>query len=297
MSKNLKRVCLVGGCLVGCGLMLAIIGLVFGGSTSISYGNGEWYVPDKENWSSFVTIGSHAGGYDKGESIETGHVSLDAFQELDIDLRAVEVNVIQGEDYGIDLKYRSVNKVTYEVENGVLSVKQERKEQLPINEPDGIVTIYMPQGTQLKSVHMDTGVGDVFIADQIIERLDLRVGMGDVNLESLTIQKLDIQGGMGSIETTDLISYDTKVSVGMGEVAIQGALEGDVTIEGGMGSLSLTTSKPFDDYNYILEKGMGVISINGKEYSILENVREDNGADYTIRINGGMGEIDIHTAE
>lgn len=312
MRRNVKIICMVGGCLVGCGVVLSLLGLAFGAKTSVTYSNGAWHVGNgglgisyglDNSYDAMGNIGQTAwsegnNSRRSGEKVNSGLVALEAFEKIDIELNAIELDIIPSEAFGIELNYQSPEKVTYKVENNKLTVKQaSRNYARSINGSEGQITVYIPSDIQLEEVVIDNGMGDAYIQNREIDVLEFNVGMGEVELENVTVQDLDLDGGMGDVVTKGLTSYKTNISVGMGEVDIEGSLEGNVTIDGGMGSVKLTTSRPFGYYNYVLEKGMGVITINNQEYSILENVRKDNDADYTIKVRGGMGEIEVNTAE
>lgn len=301
MRRSTKTLGILAVCLIGFGVVLAMLGLVFGAKTSIIYTNGNWQLSDDGFNLSFAgfNLGNRVQ-ISQYERVDTGFVRLDQFEKLDLSLRAVELKIVEGNGYGIALDYRSPEPIKYSVHNGKLTMTQKDYSLLKVantNQNEGSVIIYVPKDTVLKDVKVTCGMGDFEIADRIIDKMSINVGMGAVELKGITINDLTIEGGMGSIEAKDLTSFNTVVKVGMGSVDLEGDLDGDVRVDGGMGSVNLTTKKSLNSYNYVIDKGLGVISINNEEYNILENVRKDYGASRTIKINGGLGMIEINTAD
>ena len=292
MSRRLKKMCKLGVlCIVG-GVVLVGIGGMLGAKIPVNYQSGNI----KINGHEINRLNNSVKVVGSLEEVTTGVTALDAFDEVEINLRAVDIQIIESDGYGIELNYRSLYPISYEVRGGSLFIKQSG-DRSNINEKEGTATIYIPKDISLKKLKVDNGMGDVEIAKRSIDKFDLDMGMGDIKLEDVVVNDLDIDGGMGDIRGNNLTSYNTEISVGMGKVDLEGDLDGDVVVEGGMGSINLETTKPYAYYNYILEKGMGAIKLNGDTYNTMENVRKDNGAQYTIRVNGGMGKIEINTMD
>lgn len=297
MKKPIGMMCLVGGCLVVCGLVLSLIAFICGAQTHITYSNGEIVLNDTGFSIGFIGD-DHDWNYGNYEAVDTGIEQVDAFQNIDIDINTLEIKVVEGNDYAIELDYKSPQKVTYEVRGNTLYVEQDDSiKRTNIDGSEGSVTVYVDEKTDLDNAVIFNGLGGAEINDMQIGKLKTSVGMGIVELNNVVVQELDIEGGMGDINSSDLVSYETYVSVGMGSVDLEGAFKGDVTIEGGMGSIILTTTEAYEMYNYKLEKGMGIITLNSNDMNVFKDVNEDNGAAYTIDIEGGMGEIAVYTGK
>ena len=80
--------------------------------------------------------------------------------------------------------------------------------------------------------------------------------------------------------------------MGVGKVEFNGDLMGNNEIDAGMGKLELRLARSEKEYKFILNKGLGGLSLNGRGLGSEELIGD--GED-VVKISGGVGAIEITT--
>ena len=96
------------------------------------------------------------------------------------------------------------------------------------------------------------------------EKTELDNGMGKMTVLDSTLGETDIDNGMGKIKLTNCVLHDSDIDNGMGEI--------DLNISG-------------DGEDYRISGDHGDVDIKGRTGS--------SGAKYKIKIDNGLGDIDI----
>lgn len=308
MKMNPNKMVKLASSMIVVGIGLSILAIVCGAKTNIGIINGE------------IVLSNPFEAYEKTkqilvEEIQDGEVievvsdtktsemihkqeALNNVKALDISVDAMDVNILLGDTYGIDVTYRKDIKVNYKMDGKTLVVEQEDHinwNQFDMGYKRGTVNIYIPKESQLDYVDIEMGMGSNEIKDVQIKELNLECGLGEAVLKNVAVDKAYIEGGLGSIRARELVSQDLEITMGMGSVDIMGDLKNRVNIEGGMGELKLITTGQESDYNYKIIKGMGTVTINDERYTSLEDIKINNGAPHNIYIEGGMGTISVKT--
>lgn len=308
MKMNPNKMVKLASSMIVVGIGLSILAIVCGAKTNIGIINGE------------IVLSNPFEAYEKTkqilvEEIQDGEVievvsdtntsemihkqeALNNIKALNISVDAMDVNILLGDTYGIDVTYRKDIKVNYKMDGKTLVVEQEDHinwNQFDMGYKRGTVNIYIPKESQLDYVDIEMGMGSNEIKDVQIKELNLECGLGEAVLKNVAVDKAYIEGGLGSIRARELVSQDLEITMGMGSVDIMGDLKNRVNIEGGMGELKLITTGQESDYNYKIIKGMGTVTINDERYTSLEDIKINNGAPHNIYIEGGMGTISVKT--
>ena len=110
---------------------------------------------------------------------------------LRMEINAADVKLEQGDAFHVE---SNLKQLTVSVQNGVLTVRQKNK--VGVNYTDGMLTLYVPEGTVFESVSIDTGAGRLTAKELRTERLELSLGAGAVEIGYLeTTKETDIEGG------------------------------------------------------------------------------------------------------
>ena len=131
-----------------------------------------------------------------------------------------------------------------------------------MNNKSARLTIRMPQEQIVERMKLDVGVGDFSTQDGILrcEELEIDCGVGDCDVQADIRKRLELDGGVG-----------------------------DVTLE------LVGTEKDFD---YDVDNGVGDVTIGALNVSMFDDERKiDNGADKEIRIDCGVGDVDVRFCE
>ena len=117
------------------------------------------------------------------------------------------------------------------------------------------------------------------------------MGAGNVHFECLNAcSDADIKGGAGQITVASGTLNDLTLEMGAGKLDLRVTLLGDCDLKFGVGESNLTLIGCKDDYKVDIEKGLGSISVDGKDIFDFDN--SANGQN-NIKVEGGIGAINI----
>lgn len=287
------KLAIVSAGMIAVGFGLCIASYFGGASTSVNWSNGHvdlvgaWRDANVEVINGIVS--------DNKVRIQE---DISKVKEIRIEVDTMDVNILSGSQYGIDIIYNENTDFEYELSGKTLVITQEDFSNWKNHNNysnKGVVNIYVPKGEKVDYTEISVGMGQTQISDVQIGELNLDCGMGEVKLSDIIADYAYVEGGMGSINGKGVSIDELQIGMGMGSVDIEGDLRGLVEISGGMGELKLTTVGLESEYNYNISKGMGSISLNGRTYNGLEDVEINNNASNNIIIEGGMGSIRVKT--
>lgn len=206
--------------------------------------------------------------------------TTDPADQVEISLRYDELilRAYDGDSMKIEVNNDKAGNVRVEYEKGELEIRSTSKAN------NRSVTVFYPKNAGFDKMEINVNAGTVEICDDLsVQELEVTVGAGTLeNTGSLNTQKADIEVGTGSVE-------------------IVGLTAGEINGECGLGSMSMELAGRGSDYNYKLECGLGVITIDGEDFTSLATEKKINnpGASGTIELECGMGSIcmDFEDAE
>ena len=160
---------------------------------------------------------------------------------------------------------------------------------------DAVLTLYIPTGTVFDHINLTTGAGRLTIDILSAATLDFELGAGEVIIGSLIATKsADIEGGAGQITVSDGAIKNLDLEMGVGQLNLTTALTGECRLESGVGETNITLIGNKDDYKLELKKGLGSISVDGKDVSYYGS--GGNGTN-KVEIHGGVGAINVNFKE
>ncbi len=231
---------------------------------------------------------------------------IEPFENLEIDIEAATIRVIEGDSYSIQLPELNRGKVSYEVKNNKLIVTQEKYKKVvfgfwginipgtPMDRNSGKVTIYVPKHAKLKTLNLVCGAGEIEMERLEVENMRVTMGAGELKMDEVLAGYCKIEGGVGEVEAKRFVADTLDLSAGVGEINIEGEFKGDVTLNGGIGEIKLKAKGAESDFNYKLEKGLGELRLNRNSVG---NLQTNNNADKTITVKSGIGSIQIFVEE
>ena len=205
---------------------------------------------------------------------------------LDIQINAASFKIEHGDKFSVEsnLKYLSVSE-----KDGVLTITDEAKSNS--NYSNAVLTLYVPNGIVFDDVDITTGAAKVMADALSTSSLELKLGAGDVRFESLHVSSnADIKGGTGQISIVSGTINDLSLEMGMGELNLTAAVLGDSNLKFGVGESNLTLIGSKDDYKVDVEKGLGSVSVDGKNVSDFGSSGNEQNH---VNIEGGVGAINI----
>ena len=205
---------------------------------------------------------------------------------LYIQINAADFKIEHRNEFSVEsnLKYLSVSE-----KDGVLTITDESKSSS--NYSNAVLTLCVPNGIVFDDVDITTGAAKLTVDALSTSSLELKLGAGDVRFESLQASlAADIKGGAGQITIASGTLNDLTLAMGVGELNFSGALLGNCDLKFGVGESNLTLIGSKDDYTVAIEKGLGSISVDGKNVS--DYGSNGNGQSH-IHIEGGIGAAHI----
>ena len=207
-------------------------------------------------------------------------------QHLDIQINAADLYIKEADAFSVE---SNLQHLTVEEKGGVLILRDTQKFVKSYN--GAMLTIYVPTGTVFDTVDITTGAGKLTIGTLSAGNLELELGAGDVSIDSLTATKsADIEGGAGRITISGGALKDLELEMGVGQLNLTSALTGSCQLDLGVGESNLTIIGNREDYKLDLEKGIGSITVDGKNAADFGS--SGNGT-HKLKIHGGIGSIRV----
>lgn len=157
------------------------------------------------------------------------------------------------------------------------------------------VVIYVPMGYKFDEVIISAGAGTVSVDYLVAKRVKLELGAGRTEISQIEATEFaDIEGGAGLIELKKGKLKNLDLEVGAGKAEITAELQGDSKIKSGVGRLELDLSKTAGDYRFVVDKGIGAVTIDG--------VSQGDDATYgsgnnLVKLEAGVGSVEVKTAK
>ncbi len=115
---------------------------------------------------------------------------------------------------------------------------------------------------------------------------------GNYEILNSEIKDLTIENSMGGIVISKLQSNGLNLKSGNGSITVDGELKGVSTIKSNLGSVNVKTALAQNQYNYDFISSHGGVKINGQKQE--ENIRQNSGAENSLSISCGNGDIDVN---
>ena len=217
------------------------------------------------------------------EDVKTYSVSSE-IHNLKIQINAADLYIKEADAFSVEsnLKYLKV-----EEKGDTLIIKETRK--FSGTYTDAVLTVYIPAGVVFDNTDLTTGAGRLTIDRLTSQTLDFVLGAGDVSVASLVATRsADIEGGAGRITIAGGSLKDLDLEMGVGQLNLTSALTGDCRLELGVGESNITLTGDKSDYRLDIEKGLGSITVDGKNVS---DYGSSGSGTNKVNIRGGIGAI------
>ena len=210
--------------------------------------------------------------------------------DLNIQINAADFYIKEGNGFSVESNLKNLE---VDEKNGCLTLKDLTKIKLNGSNAyeNAVLTIYVPVGTVFDNVNIKTGAGRFTVDSLSAATIGFELGAGDVTISKLIAEKsANIEGGAGRITISDGAIKDLALKMGMGQLNLTAALTGDSELELGVGESNITLLGSKDDYELDIEKGIGNITVDGK--NVTDYGSSGNGAN-EVDIHGGVGAINV----
>lgn len=190
-------------------------------------------------------------------------------------------NIRQNSDY-------LVNVFGFHISLGDISWWEQNKNQK--------IDIAIPKDFIASEFNLTFGAGAAKIDKIQAKSGKLQIGAGELEIDSLDLEeKGDINVGAGKMIINDMNINNAIIDCGVGNIIMKGHLTGNNKISCGIGEIFMDLNGNIEDYALDIDKGIGNITINGRNYTSLSGVKSlSKEADNQIKLDCGIGSIVIH---
>ena len=210
--------------------------------------------------------------------------------DLNIQINAADFYIKEGNSFSIESNLKNLE---VDEKNGCLTLKDLTKIKLNGSNAyeNAVLTIWVPVGTVFDNVNIKTGAGRFTVDSLSAATIGFELGAGDVTISKLIAEKsANIEGGAGRITISDGAIKNLDLEMGLGQLNLTAALTGDCNLDSGVGEMNVTLLGSKDDYELDIEKGIGNITVDGK--NVTDFGSSGNGAN-EVDIHGGVGAINV----
>ena len=210
--------------------------------------------------------------------------------DLNVRINAADFFIKEGKAFSVE---SNLMNLEVEEKNGCLTIKDLTEIKILGSNAyeEAKLTVYVPADTVFEGVHIKTGAGRFTVDDLSAQTIGFELGAGDVTINRLlAVKSADIEGGAGRITVTEGSINDLDLKMGVGQLNLTAALFGDAKLELGVGESNITLCGSKDDYKLDIEKGIGNITLDGKQVS--DYGSSGNGTN-EVNIHGGIGAINV----
>lgn len=205
---------------------------------------------------------------------------------LDIQINAADFIIEHGDRFSVEsnLQYLSVSE-----RDGVLTLAEEH--QYGVHHTEAALKLCVPNNFVFEEVAIATGAAKLTADSLSANSVELKLGAGKVQFGCLNAySNADVEGGAGKITIASGTLNDLTLEMGVGELDFRTALLGNSDLKFGVGKSKLTLIGSKEDYKVDIKKGIGSISVDGRNIS--DSGSSGNGQN-NIKVEGGVGTVSI----
>lgn len=204
----------------------------------------------------------------------TTYEELDAFHNINLDLRVSDVSILYGDTYGI--KYSSKEErwiPTYKIENDTLYVKQNvKKASLDAVKCNCKIQIILPKDTTLSTIQGTLNVGD-FTTDRVnASSVDFDLNTGDITLSDASYENITLQTDVGDIDLDNVSFLNADVNSSVGDIDVD-------------------SSKSLKDYAMDLSCDIGEVDVNDNDHG--RNYQANENSNKKLTASASTGDVDV----
>lgn len=237
--------------------------------------------------------------FDERYEILSGHVEKYALEgeieRLDVQIGGCTFYLEESQDNGFYVEAENMKRLQAYVEGNTLHIKAVRKGK---GLEDGSIILYVPAGHSFAEADFEVGAGAMELGAFYADKTELEVGAGSIFAEAIQTGELSANAGAGEITAESIQAQKVDAQAGMGYIYLGGRIEGQADLECSMGSIELYLRGTAEDFNYVIECGLGSVELEDTSYSGLAYEKKiDNGVPRTMNIECAMGTVSVSFAE
>ncbi|MDR5587076.1 DUF4097 family beta strand repeat-containing protein [Clostridium aquiflavi] len=265
MVRTKKKLLICSICMIGVGLILAVIGFSMGGKFGIIRDKSGYKILDKED----------------------GIVKIEAssdFKSIEINSTVDKIDIIKSYKYGIEIEYNSnENDVNYSIKDGKLVIQGNKSQDTFNNISFGIGNTHIPSYIK------------VYVPDAAdLDTINVKSSNTKITMNSINANEISINCNYGEIKSNNLIANGLKIASNNSDIDLDGEFKGVTSISSHYGDINLRTNISKELYNYSTSCDYGDINIDGDKFTNKVEKNGNNNAQHSIDITSNNGDINVN---
>lgn len=255
----------------------------------------------------FIWILSSHGKAGRSKEITNDRVEFlgQEINSISLELGGCSVEVKEGDAFSLEYTDVYKDRLSYEVNNEVLSVKYDVSKHAGLSlfdfgidndsDIDSKIVLTVPEGIILENAAMEFGAAEVRMHSVTAEKLVLTVGAGELTAKRLTATgSAEIKVGAGSLTCEESELANASIECGVGELIFGGTVSGDTRVKCGVGEVSMNlTDCAQDDFFGSLKCGLGELSFGDIKISGSGSRNYGDEGGHRFDADCGVGEISV----
>ena len=265
-----------------------------------------------------------------GKTIKIEELNLEEIKNMDINVDYSNVQIIEGDTYGIEISTEEGDKIDWSLENGTLKIsqKQDKKASLfnfnipfwgSLNLENFYVKVYIPNTAEVENISIKVSCGTLIIDNVDAKTFNIDNDYGDITFNNIITETVNIELDCGSLKATNVEATSMKIKNSYGDIDIKDIKATEFDSKLSCGSIDIKTSEIetaniYNDYGDIeieslkaskctIESSCGDIDLSGDITNYLE-IKSDLGSvevkldkdisNYSCDINTDLGSVTIN---
>ncbi len=216
-----------------------------------------------------VGVGMRFWGWNANSEIETAEdteVFDEGFDSVNIDADAADIDVVAGEDYSVEYKLPQSWIEKLEVDEGVLVIKINAKNEYSIKSINSECSIKISvPAEKIGDIDISADYGDIDLEDVSCGEIFIEADAGDISADSVECEKYEVEADLGNVSVTDGICSYISVEADMGNIELSGDFD-KVKASCDVGNIEIETVKDTEDVDFDLKADLGNITVNGSKW-------------------------------
>ena len=177
-----------------------------------------------------ISFGSGINIYDESKRV-TENFDLEEFNTVKIDVSYLDnIEIVKGNEYKLSMDYHmpknDSNKIEYSLDNKVLSIKDNRSNNMNINigffkDKNNKIILYVPEECNLEELNIQTCSSDINVTNINSKIINIVCDYGDVILSNSSSHSITLDSSSGEIEVINIQGKDMKIDNSYGDVKLE----------------------------------------------------------------------------
>lgn len=241
-------------------------------------------------------------------------------RSLELEFDAGTLKVLPGETLRVEAKNMIEREFYCVLEDGVLRISDQWGDSwadslsrlLTLQRQDAEITVYLPEGIQLREADIDISAGVADFRDVSAEQLVLDISAGSVRFENLNTHYCEVDMSAGTLDIRGLQATEVQLDTSAGDMDIEklntavlqldstagstlvsGTVSDYCAVDISAGSVKMYLTGTAEEYTAYLSRSAGRIRYDGRTYTGDAYVGKGEG---TMNLECSAGSIEVKFA-